>query len=249
MPDALRDAVARMQFALADADPGATAPACGAWTVADVAEHLGGVHLWAATCLATTEFPGWDHPVRARGGQPLSDWYAGCAATLLDALAGVDPATPAWTFEEGNATAAFWRRRQVHETTIHRVDVEQAGGATHEAGVEGVGPALAADGVEEVLTVLMPRTLVRRRQHAPETVIRVPEPVAFVCPDAGRSWTVQLVDGRLHTRTGTQGAVARLTGDAAYTYLALWNRAPRDRFAVTGDEQASSRLLAAELTP
>ena len=249
MLEALRDATVRMRRALETADPGAIAPACGGWTVEDVADHLGGVHLWAARCLESTRFPGWEHPSRPRRGQSLPEWYAGCAATLLAALEQVDPSHPAWTFEEGNQTAAFWRRRQVHETTIHRVDVEQAAGRLHDGGIDGVSTALAADGVDEVLTVLMPRTLVRHRRRPPEQVLPVPEPVAFVCPDAGRAWTVQLVDGRLVTRPGSEGAVATITGPAAYTCLALWNRAPRDRFEVAGDEQAASRLLAAELTP
>ena len=249
MLDQLRDAVARMRAALEAADPTAAAPACRPWSVEDVADHLGGVHLWAAKCLATTEFPGWQHPTRARRGQTLPDWYAGCAATLLDALEGADPSRPAWTFEDGNQTAGFWRRRQLHETTIHRVDVEQAMGQRHDDGIAGVTAALAADGVDEVLTVMMPRTLVRRRKLAPEQVLPVPEPVAISCPDAERSWTVQLVDGRLVARPGTDGAVATLTGTAAYTYLALWGREPRDRFEVTGDRAAAARLLAAELTP
>ena len=249
MLDRLRDATARMRRTLETAAPAAVPPACGGWTVADVADHLGGVHLWAAACLRSTNFPGWEHPRRPRGSQTLSDWYAGCAATLLAELEGVDPSRPVWTFSDHDATAAFWSRRQVHETTIHRVDVEQARGLAHDRGIEGVPTDLAADGVDEVLTVLMPRTLVRHRRRPPEQVLPVPEPVALVCPDADRSWTVQLVDGRLVTRPGTEGAVATLAGPAAYTYLALWNRAPRDRFEVSGDREAAGQLLAAELTP
>jgi uncharacterized protein (TIGR03083 family) len=249
MLEALRDATDRMRQALEVTDPAAVPPACGGWSVEDVADHLGGVHLWAAASLGSTDFPGWEHPSRPRGTQPLPEWYAGCAATLLAALEEVGPSRPVWTFSDLDRTAAFWSRRQLHETTIHRVDVEQAAGRSHGTGIDGASAELAANGVEEVLTVLMPRTLVRHRRRPPEQVLPVPEPVALVCPDADRAWTVQLLEGRLVTRRGTDGAVATLTGPAAYTYLALWNRAPRDGFTVSGDQEAAARLLAAELTP
>lgn len=94
MLEELRDATERMRRALEAADPEAPVPACGRWTVRDVADHLGGVHLWAARSLTSTGFPGWEHPSRARCGLTLSEWYAGCAATLLDALQASRPFRP-----------------------------------------------------------------------------------------------------------------------------------------------------------
>jgi len=249
MLEPLRDAVDRMRTALERTDPDAPIPACPSWTVAALAEHLGGVHLWAAAALQSPTFPGWKHPRRSRGSEPLADWYAGCAATLLDALEASDPSQPAWTFDANDQTAGFWRRRQLHETTIHRVDVEQAGGHSQVGGIDGVPTEVAADGVDEVLTVMMPRTLARRRKRPALDVLPVPRPLAVVCPDAERAWTVQVVEDMVFTRPGVHDPVATITAPAAPMLLALWNRAPRAGLDITGEQEAAEAFLGAQLTP
>jgi uncharacterized protein (TIGR03083 family) len=245
----LADAVDRMRLAIASTDPEATAPSCPGWTAGDVAKHLGGVHLWAVKALSSTKSPGGKYPERPIGEEPLSDWYAGCAATLLDALKATPPSQPAWTFYEADRSAGFWARRQVHETTIHRIDVEQAAGRSHDNGIDGFSTELAADGIGEVLTVMMSRTLARRRTLSPEQVLPVPRRVAIVCPDAGRAWTVQLVEDRLVVTDGAHDPVATISGSAAHTYLALWGRAPREELDVSGDHDAAAALLRSRLTP
>ena len=50
-------------------------------------------------------------------------------------------------------TAASWARRQAHEHLVHRMDLEAAAGVPHAP----VDTALADDGVDELLTVILPR--------------------------------------------------------------------------------------------
>ncbi len=78
-----------------------------------------------------------------------------------------DPATPTWTMTDPEGVAAFWLRRAGHETTVHRVDVQQAAGVT----VAPVPADRAVDGVGGFLLEPRPGRLVglggRARHRAP----------------------------------------------------------------------------------
>ena len=63
-------------------------------------------------------------------------------------LEAADPAEEAWNWSDDH-TVGFILRRQAHEALIHRVDAELAAGLPSE-----VDPALATDGVHEVLAVM-----------------------------------------------------------------------------------------------
>jgi len=89
-----------------------------------------------------------------------------------------------------------------------------------------IEPALAADGVDELLTGF----ITRRRGE-----LRAAEPYAVRvrATDTGHDWTVRVSDGPVVTTVGGTGdADATFTGTAAQLYLSLWNRA--DEISVTG---------------
>ena len=71
------------------------------------------------------------------------------SAGLVAALRDADPADPAWTWSK-DQTVGFILRRQAHEALIHRLDAE----LTTIGHFSDLDPALAADGVEEVLDVM-----------------------------------------------------------------------------------------------
>ena len=71
------------------------------------------------------------------------------SAGLVAALRDADPADPAWTWSK-EQTVGFILRRQAHEALIHRLDAE----LTTTGHFTELDPALAADGVEEVLDVM-----------------------------------------------------------------------------------------------
>ena len=96
----------------------------------------------------------------------LLDWFRTGHAGLVSALETAAPDLACWTFLPGAASPlAFWARRQVHETTVHRIDVQLAATAAGAAGavaaagaaagpgrlVDPVPAALAADGIDELL--------------------------------------------------------------------------------------------------
>jgi uncharacterized protein (TIGR03083 family) len=251
---ALDAATAAMLTTVRAADPSASVPACPGWSVTDLVDHLGRVHLWAAHS-AREGAPPDPYPRRDRD-QPLPDWYAACADTIVSTLAELPPGHPSWSFsaDPAHATARFWRRRQLHETTVHHVDALQAVGRLQVSGpvgeVPGFTPADAADGVAEVFEVMAPRSLVRHAHRPPLDVIPAADPIALSCNDIEASWTVRLVDGVVELVDGVApGAVARVSGPATQLYLALWHRADPGQLETDGDEEAAARLLGAALVP
>jgi uncharacterized protein (TIGR03083 family) len=249
---ALARVTAAMSRATERADPAAAVPACPGWDVTALVDHLGRVHLWAAAAARTGREP---RPYPRRDtSQPLAQWYAACAAALLDTLAALDPEQPAWTFFGPDQRVGFWRRRQVHETAVHLVDLVQATGEFPTSGLVTALPHLssdeAADGVDEVLRVMAPRKLERLAPRPPEELVPAPRPVAFAADGTGRSWTLRLAGGQVLVDDGhSEDAVALVSAPAAHLYLALWGRAGRQELAVEGDRSAADRLLDAGLVP
>lgn len=221
----LRAETAQVTDLLRSADVAAPVAACPGWTVRDLAVHLGNIHLWAAAALRA----GGEKvlPTPQQPGADLAGWYAGTAADLLAALDERDPDAPAWGFGPPPRTAAFWRRRQVHESALHRWDLEVAAGAP-----SGFDPELAADGVDEVVTVMLPRQL--HLQRTPP----LPAPVALSTGE--RTWTL-----------GGDDPVATVTGPAEALLLLLWHRTGPDdrRLTITGDRSAAEQVLALPLAP
>ena len=151
-----------------EVDPVAAVPACPGWTVADLVDHVGGVHQWARHAVLEGTPDG--QPVPLSGDS--AEWYAGHAAALIEALA--DPAAPAWTFGT-EQTVAWWLRRQTHETLVHTRDLLDAAGRVGEWRID---PVLAWDGVREVATEFYPRQVrLGRTEPIPGTLRMVPTDV------------------------------------------------------------------------
>ncbi len=165
--DLLRARTDAFADVLTDADLEAPVPPCPGWTVHDLASHLGGVHEWAAHCI-TEGNPRLRPEPAPRDRQSLLDWYRACASRLIEVLAATPADAPAWTFEEGNPTALFWRRRQVHETVVHLWDADAALGRTGQS-----DPLLAWDGVLEVRDVFYPRQVQLGRVEPLPSLLRL----------------------------------------------------------------------------
>ena len=222
----LRELTGAFADALRTGDPAAKVPDCGDWTLADLGTHLGNVHRWAATVVTTGEPQSQDFETGP--GADLASWYAESAGLLLDALERATPEDPCWHFGGTEKTKAFWFRRQVHETAVHLAD----SGSGHV-----LDPAVAADGVDEVLGAMLPRVT---RWHA---VPELPGPVSLRATDTGDVWTVHPGEP---PALGPAADGASVEAPARDLLLRLWKRTgPTPR--VTGD--AAAALLASPLTP
>jgi uncharacterized protein (TIGR03083 family) len=232
---ALERAAAEVPVLLAGADPAAPVPRCPGWTVTDLVVHLGKVHVWAEQCIRLGDPTERDLAGPGAGVADLARWYRSCADTLLETLRTTSPDAPCWTFGPPPREAQFWFRRQAHETAVHRWDLGTALGRDL-----GYPAGLAADGVDEVVTVFFPRQV--RLERIPPLSRSL-----AVAADGGPTWVLH-GDG---TGGPSDPADATVFGPADALVLLLWGRVGLDdpRLTVTGSQEAAAAVLSAGIVP
>lgn len=213
------------------ADPTAAVAACPGWTVLRLVEHLGQIHLWAEFCAANGRAPTQDETdamERFDRTRPdlAADWYRSTAAVLAPTLRALDPDAPTWHPFPTEQVAAFWPRRQAHETAIHLWDLEHAAGREPSA----IDAAFASDGIDEYFGVVLPR-LRARGAKLPSGSFHVH------CTDVDGEWLVW-DDGEYHLVRAHRKGDAALRGPAQALLLSLWGRphADTDALSPVGDE-------------
>lgn len=203
-------------------DPTTAVPACPDWCVADLVEHLGGVHQWARHAIVEGGPEGRPAPA-PQDLSRLAEWYAGHAGDLVDTLATTDHAAPAWTFGRRAGTVGWWARRQTHETLMHTCDLLAAVGREQEW---HPAPAVLWDGVREVEdTFYLRQVRMARTDPLPATLLLVPTDV-----------------GEEPVRIGDGAPVVEVRGTARELLLLLWHR-------TTTDDPEAAALLARPITP
>lgn len=188
------------------------------WDVRTVAGHTGAVHRWASDIVRR------QRPVPVSSSAPfepdgvpdadLADWLAlgveALAKTLEDAPADLD----CFTFVRGIEPRTFWRRRQSHETAVHRADVEAAGAGE----VTPLSAAFAQDGLAELVGGFATEAGFAAR-HAGELLL---------LPHDGAGWRVRFGDGPNQVTSAWDldptGADAVVRGSSSDVYLWAWNR-------------------------
>jgi uncharacterized protein (TIGR03083 family) len=227
-------------------------PCCPGWTVGDVVAHTGAVHRQKEQIIREGWVDRSPPPIEAPS-DGLLDWYDEGLDQLVATLAETDPATRVYTWYEPDQTVGFWYRRMAHETAVHRVDVEQGHGA---AG--WVVPELAADGVDELIVVML--------TGYPEwsDVTEYEGTLRLEATDDDASWTLRYVTfSGISPNTGKEfadepsfiladesepTAVAR--GRASDLLLYGWGRGPVGALDVAGDMTivADFRSVARDVT-
>jgi uncharacterized protein (TIGR03083 family) len=215
-------------------------PMSSDWTLRDLTRHVGVIHRWAAAIAASgREEP---RPDAGVDDDALPAWFAEGADSLVQALTDADPQSPCWTFGPPE-TVAFWFRRQVNETLVHRVDAQDAVGTSGP-----IDPNQAADAVDELFFVTVPRAASRWDDEP-----RLTAPVLLTATDSGHSWLVtddplrRLPAARLVSDVPAEAA-ARLSGTASDLMLALWRRRSPDILEHDGDPEVARALFTARLT-
>lgn len=198
------------------------------WRLVDVVAHLGGVHRWAEEIVASRQYGGVGHKRGTDTGDALIAWFDEGVERLVATLAAADPEAECGNFSPGSPNkVSFWRRRQAHETTMHRWDAEAAVSA-----VSPIDAEFATDGIDELF-----HTFTRNRG---EQVLA--GPIEIVSTDTSCRWglTPTSKSGRvdLITDGDPDTMVARLAGPAEALLLALWKRLSLEESDVTISGQA-----------
>jgi uncharacterized protein (TIGR03083 family) len=224
-------------------------PTCPGWTVRKVARHIGTAHRWA-TAMVRSGLR--EDPRKLDLGFPASydgypDWIRTGAADLERAVLDSGD-KPVWSWGP-DQTAGFWARRMLHETAIHRGDVELALGRTPE-----YDPAVAVDGIDEFLTVLPSAAAFAPRiraltgdgetlhLHATDSAVNGIGTLGTIGAAGtglgpGAEWLITLEPrGFRWRRTHAKGAAA-VRGPVSELYLFVWSRrTSRDKeLEVLGD--------------
>jgi uncharacterized protein (TIGR03083 family) len=208
-------------------------PGCPDWTGRDLIAHLGEVQrFWAQVVVAGKPEVAPDDsdvPEREPTGD-LLDWSERSTGALLDAARAAGPDRPVWSWW-GPTTVARVVRHQVQEAGVHAWDADDTLGR---AGSLGPGE-LAADGVEEFLSVEVPAN--GRWPHPPATV-------GLTATDRpGAGWLIALTGSGGRVERGPAAGNAVLGGSTGDLVLALYGRRPMDSLAVTGDPELAARFL------
>jgi uncharacterized protein (TIGR03083 family) len=198
----------------------APVPTCPGWTVRHLVAHQGMVHRWATSVIG-----GYDIDAEAveREGMAVRDllgWLDEGAKHLLQALVDAPDDLEAFFFlKDAPRPKLAWARRQCHETTIHAVDARAAVlGRKPLAGETWIGPRLAVDGIDELLSGFLPRRSSRLRTAEPLTVV-------VEATDTGDAWTLAVSDDPVATtRSRADSPDTLVSGTAVQLYLGLWNR-------------------------
>ena len=214
-------------------DLDAAVPACPGWSVADLVAHVGRIYGWVAEVVAA---PGVDRPGHPFPEAPPAPELLAWARAQLDALLAVfesaAPGTPCWNWA-GDDGVDFYYRRMAHESLVHRHDVEAAVGAA-----TPIDPALAADGIDELLAVGM------QSSANPNKVYDYPAGSLHLHRTDGEGeWLVRTDAGSLViTREHAKGDVA-VRGTAVDLWRYLWGRGGQD-LEIFGDGELAAAWAA-----
>lgn len=211
-------------------------PCCPGWTVRDLVQHVGIVYRHKALIVEE----GWVEPQERTISPPddgVVEWLDRSVEHLVEVLEEHDPSEQVWTWHDDDQTVGFWYRRMAHESLIHRIDAEQA--LRLESSID---EDLAADGIDEILTVMMSGAPAWASCEFGDRGARFEVP--------GRSWTVRL--GTFSGTSPTSGVEyvdeptlelvgphavfqAVISGSAGSVDLWLWGRTTPGSITIQGD--------------
>ena len=181
-------------------DPSTPVPTCGDWTLADLVWHLTEVQsFWGHIIGNRPAGPETYEPPTRPGDDALGAGLRTAGIKLVEHLADADDDDVAWSWAD-DQTVGFTVRRQVHESMIHAIDGFLAVGAP----LPSLEPHLAADGIDEMVRVMLTGTPDWATFQATGGVFEL------VASDTGDQWALQ--PGRIVGTEPTSGKHLELAG-------------------------------------
>ena len=195
---------------------------CPGWSIADLVFHMTRVQNMFHGMLTTDAATPKDLPRLERPADDgLIAQFESGAAKLEQLLTNTSDDKEVWTFT-GPKPALWVKRRQAQEVLVHRFDAEMAGQS-----VSTVDAVMCADGIDELLSVFLPRL---------GDKVMMGGTVHVHCSDTDGEWMlVPNETGVAVTHEHGKGDVA-FRGSAQILLLALWRRISVDEAAAAGAE-------------
>ncbi|MFF4596053.1 maleylpyruvate isomerase family mycothiol-dependent enzyme [Amycolatopsis sp. NPDC001319] len=213
------------------AGPADRVPFCPEWTLDDLVTHTTSVYRWVELIVRGAR----SRPPALPGSDPdsLADPIESLAAahhSVLEALRTAPAGLACWTMWPAAEPRLYWARRMVHETVVHAVDARNAG---RESGLRGTSldPALAADGVDEMVTGFAQR-------YAATLRATVPTSLGLTCSETGSRWWVRIGPDKPEFGRGPATVDTEVTAQPGELLLLLWNRRDATGLDVRGDRRA-----------
>ncbi len=236
--DYLEVEVERFARAVETTNDAVAVPSCPGWTVHDLSEHLGTIHRWAEHLVrveAPTRVPSQEMGLEL---SPVdAPWIRRGGAELVATLRASNPDAPMWAWGV-DQHVRFWSRRQLHETMVHRIDLELAAG--WEPWVER---DVASDAIDEFLVNLKgasyfsPKVKEIRGEH---------RTLRFTATDGEEAWTIEIGDDGFLVTRDQRPADAELSGRARDLLMVLYRRTDLEGSGV--EARGDPRLLDLWLT-
>lgn len=246
--DLLADQTARFARVAATAPPDAAVPSCPDWDAADLLWHLAEVQFFWARIAGGVEEPEQVPDLARPAPEHLVTVLEEQTLALLHALRSRMPDEWCWSWDEHGESIGWVARRMAHEALVHRVDAELVAGTE----VGDIDPAVAADGIDELLTVFLDGVPTWGSFDDDGRTLQV------VATDTGDAWSIRF--GRFTGASPASGilydedallVVEDLTehdttvrGGAWDLDLWLWGRADADALDIEGDRSLAARLRA-----
>jgi uncharacterized protein (TIGR03083 family) len=236
--DALAIEVERFARAMTVLPSDAEIATCPGWDVTDLAEHLGLVHRWADQLVqarAPERIP--RRATLENRDEATPTWIEEGGRRLVTTLRDADPDDEMWAWGS-DQHVRFWSRRQLHETLVHRMDLELA--AQQSPRVEAT---VAADAIDEFLSNL---EKVARNSNELPLLRGDGERLAFRPNDSAMMWSITLDEVGFRVTNDDASFDAELEGSSVDLLLAILRRRRIDETGVTvgGERQLVDFWLA-----
>jgi len=205
---------AALVAAAVDAGLEAPVPSCPGWTAEKLVRHTGLVLRYVGKVVEA------GGPIDAQAlakpppGALVVQWFEEMARISLDALAAKAPDDELWNWADQPPVACFWQRRVANELAVHAADAQLAAGREPQVETE-----LAADAIDELLTVLLPATVERAG-----TDLSGIGTLHVHCTDTNGEWLVAAGPAGLAVAREHAKGDAALRGPASDVLLRLCNR-------------------------
>jgi uncharacterized protein (TIGR03083 family) len=195
-------------------------PTCPGWTVVDLAEHLGVIHRWAEELVRLRSPERIARESLANQGDVNPEWIRTGGRHLVATLLAADPNEPMWAWGL-DQRVRFWSRRQLHETLVHRMDLELAAHVTPRA-----EPAIALDAIDEYLS-----NIEKIARHSPDlsSLRGHGEILAFRDGDSGSLWSITLGEDGFSVSDDEERFDAELVSDPVNLLLVILGRGSLDQ--------------------